>query len=1022
MIVDQITEKCNSDALRIEILKRDKRSLGEIVALGTTMADTKAKSQQMAREIVSKEGSQVNWVGNKIMTNRQKRPVMKRGVVMSCFACGHEGHLKASKVCPAKDVRCNKCNAVGHFARCCFKQGWKLNQGNNRLPSFGKRKFESNDEAGPSKRIRSVRDEAVEDEQQQKSEGYIFYAMGRNEFHFKVGGVIIPMTIDSGADANIISADSWKQMKEAGVKVLSMSKQSDRVLRAYASKDVLPVVGMFQAEVAAGQNQTTATFYVVTGDKQCLLGESTARELQVLKIGFDIAAIKTPRTTFPKIKGVVAEISIDETVQPVQQPYRRAPFALEELIEKKLTYLLEQDIIERVNQPSRWVSPLVPVMKDSGDVRLCVDMRRANRAVIQEKHPLPVIDDLLGSINGAVRFSKLDVKDAYHQVELSERSREITTFITKYGLFRYKRLMFGICSAPELFQKIMESIVAGLEGVIVYLDDVMVFGSTEKEHDLRLAALLQRLKEFNLQLNTQKCQINVTSLEFLGHQLSEEGIRPTESRVQAIKQFRPPTTVAELRSFLGLVTYVGRFIPNLASKTDPLRCLLRTGATFKWSQIHQVAFDSIKAEIESTRFLGFFNPKDTTILIADASPTGLGAVLLQENTAKEKRIIAFASKALTDLERKYFQTEREALALVWAVEKFRLYLLGTTFRLITDCKPLDFLFSYRSKPCPRIERWVLRIQSFRFQVVYEPGATNLADALSRLSMDHPVSFDGEEEGYIRCLVAAAIPNAITVKEVEEESIKDSSINDLINALDGGQWSDSVKAFKPFESELYRSGNLVLRESRLVIPMALRKRILQLAHESHPGIGTMKRRLRQKVWWPGIDKDVERMIKSCKSCVIVSSLEPHEPLKRTLMPESAWVDLAADFVGPLPSGHNLLVIVDYFSRFIEVIVMKQITAALTVKAFHETFCRFGMPETLKTDNGPQFISEELGKFCKQFGIELRKTTPYWPQANGEVERVNGMLAKHLKISQAEDTDWIYACVYLCTIRLPIQQQE
>lgn len=564
--------------------------------------------------------------------------------------------------------------------------------------------------------------------------------------------------------------------------------------------------------------------------------------------------------------------------------------------------------------------------------------------------------------------------------------------------------MFGICSAPELFQKIMESIVAGLEGVIVYLDDVMVFGSTEKEHDLRLAALLQRLKEFNLQLNTQKCQINVTSLEFLGHQLSEEGIRPTESRVQAIKQFRPPTTVAELRSFLGLVTYVGRFIPNLASKTDPLRCLLRTGATFKWSQIHQVAFDSIKAEIESTRFLGFFNPKDTTILIADASPTGLGAVLLQENTAKEKRIIAFASKALTDLERKYFQTEREALALVWAVEKFRLYLLGTTFRLITDCKPLDFLFSYRSKPCPRIERWVLRIQSFRFQVVYEPGATNLADALSRLSMDHPVSFDGEEEGYIRCLVAAAIPNAITVKEVEEESIKDSSINDLINALDGGQWSDSVKAFKPFESELYRSGNLVLRESRLVIPMALRKRILQLAHESHPGIGTMKRRLRQKVWWPGIDKDVERMIKSCKSCVIVSSLEPPEPLKRTLMPERAWVDLAADFVGPLPSGHNLLVIVDYFSRFIEVIVMKQITAALTVKAFHETFCRFGMPETLKTDNGPQFISEELGKFCKQFGIELRKTTPYWPQANGEVERVNGMLAKHLKISQAEDTDW------------------
>lgn len=276
--------------------------------------------------------------------------------------------------------------------------------------------------------------------------------------------------------------------------------------------------------------------------------------------------------------------------------------------------------------------------------------------------------------------------------------------------------MFGICSAPELFQKIMESVVAGLEGVIVYLDDLIAFGRTEEEHGLRLSALLQRLKEYDILLNTQKCLIGVKSLDFLGHQLSVNGIKPTENRMQAIKQFRPPTTVAELRSFLGLVTYVGRFVPNLASKTDPLRSLLRAGSVFEWSQCHQMAFESIKSEIESTGFLGFFNSKDKTILIADASPTGLGAVLLREDMAKIKRIIAFASKALTDLERKYFQTEREALALVCAMEKFRLYLLGTTFKLITNCKPLDFLLSYRSKPCPRIERWILRVQSIDFKL------------------------------------------------------------------------------------------------------------------------------------------------------------------------------------------------------------------------------------------------------------------------------------------------------------------
>lgn len=570
--------------------------------------------------------------------------------------------------------------------------------------------------------------------------------------------------------------------------------------------------------------------------------------------------------------------------------------------------------------------------------------------------------------------------------------------------YRYKRLMFGICSAPELFQKVMETIVAGLEGVVVFLDDVMVYGRSSEEHDRRLNALLDRLESYGVLLNHQKCQYNVTSLQFLGYDLSADGVKPTESRVQAIQEFRAPLSASELRSFLGLVTYVGRFVPHLASKTDPLRSLLRKGVPFKWEEIHQKAFESIKQEILSTGFLGFFNPADTTLLIADASPTGLGAVLLQENRSNEKRIIAFASKALTDLERKYFQTEREALALVWAVERFKLFLLGTKFKLITDCKPLDFLFSHRSKPCPRIERWVLRVQSFSFEVVYQPGATNLADSLSRLPVVQPKPFDQDTELYIMKVTTSAIPEALTIQEIEEHTNRDEMIQKVMIALDNGVWPDEIKMFKPFQTELYRSGGLLMRGERIVIPADLQQQTLRIAHESHPGIVSMKRRLRQKVWWPAVDKQAEKVVKSCKSCTIVSALDPPEPIKNTRMPDRAWADLAADFVGPLPSGHNLLVIVDYFSRFVEVVVMKQITATLTVQAFHETFCRFGFPETLKTDNGPQFTGEEMKTFCKQFGIEHRKTTPYWPQANGEVERVNGMIEKHLKISHLEETEW------------------
>lgn len=196
------------------------------------------------------------------------------------------------------------------------------------------------------------------------------------------------------------------------------------------------MTGMFRAVIQAGDNSTEAVFYVAEDGKQSLLGDETAKQLKVLKIGFQVAEICEAPSAFPKMNGILIEIPIDPTVKPVQQSYRRVPFALEEKVADKLKYLLDQDIIERVQEPSAWVSPIVPVLKDSGEIRLCVDMRRANQAVLRETHPLPIVEEMFGSINGAVRFSKVDIKDAYHQVEISKRSREITTFITKQGLFR----------------------------------------------------------------------------------------------------------------------------------------------------------------------------------------------------------------------------------------------------------------------------------------------------------------------------------------------------------------------------------------------------------------------------------------------------------------------------------------------------------------------------------------------------------------------------------------------------------
>lgn len=567
--------------------------------------------------------------------------------------------------------------------------------------------------------------------------------------------------------------------------------------------------------------------------------------------------------------------------------------------------------------------------------------------------------------------------------------------------------MFGISAAPELFQKIMEALVAGLEGVIVYLDDVIVFGTTQEEHDTRLAALMQRLKDHDVLLNKEKCLFNVETLEFLGHELSVKGVRPTESRIEAIQNFREPQNTAELRSFLGLVGYVGRFIPNLAGKTEPLRQLLRLHVVFRWTDIERAAFDEIKEAMCSVNYLGFFNTKDRTKLMTDASPVGLGAILLQEDQQGRSRVIAYASKALTELEKKYFQTEREALSLVWGVEKFRHYLLGTKFTLLTDCKALKFLFSPRSRPCARIERWVLRLQVYTYDIDHISGSANLADVLSRMSISDDPQFDNDTENYIRFVSNQAVPEALTFMDIVNATNDDASIQQVLEALRNNQRESMPTEFRPFMDELCTVDGVLLRGNRLVVPEALWSKVIQIAHEAHPGIESMKRRLRLKVWWPAMDKQVTAAVKRCKSCILVSNLGPPEPLQRTRMPEKAWTDVAIDFMGPLPSGHSLLVLVDYFSRFTEVVVMKQITAKRTVEVLHEVFCRFGVPESVRADNGPQFISDEMKRFCSEYGIELRRTTPYWPQANGEVERANKTILKNLKISQESgEGDWIW----------------
>ncbi|XP_028415017.1 uncharacterized protein K02A2.6-like [Dendronephthya gigantea] len=585
-------------------------------------------------------------------------------------------------------------------------------------------------------------------------------------------------------------------------------------------------------------------------------------------------------------------------------------------------------------------------------------MRRANEAIQRERHPIPTIDEVLLNMNQSTVFSKLDLKWGFHQIELAEESRGITTFTTHCGLYRYKRLMFGITSAPEVYQHIIQQILQGCEGVQNIADNIIVHGPTVEVHDRRLIKVLEVLQKRGLTLNPEKCEFRIPKITFMGHFVSEKGIGPTEEKVRAVVNAREPKTASEVRSFLGLVNFCSRLIPDLATTAEPLRKLTRTTTPFVWGNEQDKAFQELKNKMSTADSLAYFDKDAETLIISDASPVGLGAVLVQKQQNVMK-VVAYASRCLSDVERRYSQTEKEALS------------------------------------------------------IYLPGPENIADTLSRLIPVNCESGVNVAEEYVTFIAENAVPNAMSIQEIEKESAVDQVLSVVREAILSGNLKKLPKEYRNVGNELTVLGKLILRGSRLVIPKVLRNRVLDLAHEGHQGIVKTKQRIRSiktkqrirsKVWWPRVDCEVERRCKVCHGCQLVSQSPSPEPMKRTVLPKAPWLDVAADLLGPLPGGEYLFVVVDYYSRYFEVDILKSILFSSIIDSLDRMFAMHGIPESMKTDNGPQFVSAQFKDYMRANNVKHVFSTPLWPQGNGEVERQNRTLLKSMKIACATGGDW------------------
>ena len=635
-------------------------------------------------------------------------------------------------------------------------------------------------------------------------------------------------------------------------------------------------------------------------------------------------------------------------------------------------------------------------------------MREANAAIQREKHPIPTIEEVILDLNGATVFSTLDLKAGYHQFELHPESRYITTFSTHSGLYQYKRLMFGVNAASEIFQNAVSQTLAGLPGCRNLSDDIIIYGKTQTEHDQNLKAVLQRLRECNMRLNKAKCAFSQRQVAFFGHIFSDGGVHPDPKKIAAIVNAAPPTCAKDVMSLLGTAQYVARFIRNYAAITAPLRQLTHKDVKWKWGSVEQQAFDDLKSALTSSNVTAYFDPTKKSTVIVDASPMGLGAMLCQDG-----RVVAYGSRALKPAETRYSQIEREALGVTWAILHFRMYLYGSSFVVCTDHKPLLPLFnSQNSQPNARIELWLLKLQQYEYKLTYLPGKDNPTDYLSR----HPTELSTNDESsraaeeYVHYVCTNAIPKAMTLSEIEQACKNDPVMCALKQAITSGKeedWNNPVlNDYKNIQTELSMyDDNIILRGHRLIIPSELQDKAVDLAHTGHQGVVKTKMLIREKVWFPGIDKLVEYKVKLCIACQATSgNAERMEPLNMTPLPDGPWQEVAIDFKGPFPSGDYLLVVVDEYSRFPEVEIVSSTAARAVIPKLDAIFARQGIPKIVKSDNGPPFNGHDFAEYAEHLGFTHRKCTPLWPRANGEAERFIRTLVKTVRAASASGLNW------------------
>lgn len=935
-----------------------------------------------------------------------------------CYRCHGTQHSAAE--CKFKNEKCHCCGKMGHIAKACRNRGQGQRDGanarDNKAPR-AQRRWENR--GSRPHRSHNVRGREEDCEQgSEPEEAFTLACMKVDpgtrrvkpyEVKVEVNKKTVPFEIDTGCSVSIMNErefrEIWKKYKRPQI------KQTQLTLKSYTGEEI-SVVGETEVEVRYKRQVKTLPLVIVRGTGPSLLGRGWLEAIK-LKWG-EIKHMGTERQTLQDVlikneevfkeelgmlKGMKATIRVSAEARPKFYRPRSVPYAMRAKVDEELDRLLKEGIISPVKY-SEWAAPIVPVLKRSGSVRVCGDYKlTVNSASSLEQYPIPCVDDLFNTLEGGKQFSKLDLSHAYQQIVLDEESRKYLTVNTHRGLFTYNRLPFGVSSAPAIFQRTMESLLQGLPQVAVYLDDIILTGRDEADHLRTLEEVLRRLKDAGLRLQRNKCVFLQNEVEYLGHKVDMEGLHPVESKVRAIVEAPSPTTVTELKAYLGLLNYYNKFLPNLATRLAPLHHLLRKDVSWAWNKEQEDAFQKSKQLLQSAEVLGHYSADKDLLLSCDASPYGVGAVLSHVMKDGTEKPLGFMSRTLTPAEKRYSQLDKEGLAIMFGIKRFHKYIYGRTFTICTDHKPLISLF-HEKKPVPqmgspRVQRWAVLLRAYEYKMVYKPGKDHAnADALSRLPL--PQMEEEDDTDHVLMLDVVDEP-PITTAQVRQWTAKDKELSQVHQWCLKGWPREVDTSYRPYSQrrlELSVKDGCVLWGARVVIPMRGRKAILKQLHHTHPGISRMKGLARSYVWWPGMDMEIEKEVQSCQSCQENRKSPARAPLHPWEWPDTPWSRLHIDYAGPF-LGKMFLVIVDSHSKWMEVYPTTGSTSQETIEKLRQCFSTHGLPQMLVSDNGACFKSAEFEAFVKQNGIQHVTSAPFHPASNGLAERAVQTFKEGLK---------------------------